>query len=233
MATRARSSTNSNSKDDRHAGGVDVFGDTSAPCAALARRDVGLNQALSHITAPHIRRRPGGFEGLFRIIVEQQVSVPAAQAILARCHAVMAPVCPEAAMQLGEDGLRACGLSRPKARYAIGLASAVKQSDVDLDALARADNDTADAALQRIKGVGPWTAAIYLLFCEGRVDIWPPRDVALLGAYRHACAQGPGRSREISQLALDARAARWAPHRGLAAHILWTYYAKIRGRTPI
>jgi DNA-3-methyladenine glycosylase II len=80
-----------------------------------------------------------------------------------------------------------------------------------------------------LKGIGPWTASIYLLFCEGRIDIWPPGDVALLGAYAGARRRGPAPAMKD----LDRKAAKWAPYRGLAAHILWTYYAHIRGRQPI
>ena len=83
------------------------------------------------------------------------------------------------------------------------------------------------AALIALKGVGPWTASIYLLFCEGRVDIWPPNDVALKHAYG-AAAGAP-----IEQKYLDGAAIDWAPWRGVAAHILWTFYAHLRNRTPI
>ena len=213
--------------------GLDVFGDVSAPCAVLAAKNKFLGRALDAIGAPHIRRRPGGFEGLFRIIVEQQVSVPSAQAIWARCRAGLDPVTPEGAAALGAAGLKAFGLSSPKARYVLCLAEALRDGLLDFEALARLDDEAASAALQRVKGVGPWSAGIYLLFCEGRIDIWPPGDVALLAAYRAArqAARAPGPAPTLS--GLDARAAAWTPHRGLAAHILWTYYAHLRGRAPI
>ena len=211
----------------------DVFGDTSAACAALARKDKALACALQAVERPHVRRRPGGFEGLFRIIVEQQVSVPSAQAIWARCRAGLDPVTPEGARALGAEGLKAFGLSSPKARYVLCLAEALSEGVLDFEAVARLDNEAASAALQRVTGVGPWSAGIYLLFCEGRIDIWPPGDVALLAAYKAArqAAKAPGPAPTMG--GLDARAAAWAPHRGLAAHILWTYYAHLRGRAPI
>ncbi len=211
----------------------DVFGDVSAGCDALAGKNRFLAAALEAIGAPHIRRRPGGFEGLFRIIVEQQVSVPSAQAIWGRCRAGLDPVTPQGAMAIGADGLKAFGLSSPKARYVICLAEALRDGALDFDAVARLDDAAAAAALQRVKGVGPWSAGIYLLFCEGRIDIWPPGDVALLAAYRAArqAMKTPGPAPAMA--GFDARAAAWAPHRGLAAHILWTYYAHLRGRAPI
>lgn len=208
---------------------LDVFGDTTAACAALAKKDAMLARALDAIERPHIRRRPGGFEALFRIIVEQQVSVASAQAIWGRCQEGMAAMTPREALRQGEDGLRFFGLSGPKIRYVLALAQSIENNDLDLSALPNLGDDEASKMLQSIKGVGPWTAAIYLLFCEGRPDIWPPGDVALLGAYGAARRRGP--RPDMKQF--DRRAQKWAPYRGVAAHILWTYYAHIRGRTPI
>jgi DNA-3-methyladenine glycosylase II len=205
---------------------IDVFDDVSGPCAELARRDKALKKALDAIGKPHIRRREGGFEGLFRIIVEQQVSVPSAQAIWGRCQSAFSPFAPATIATADQAALRNAGLSSPKARYVHGLASSLHAGAFSL-ATEALDDAEASAALQALKGVGPWTAAIYLLFCEGRVDIWPPNDVALLRAYEAASAK------TISQRELDSRSVKWAPSRGLAAHILWTYYAHIRGRTPI
>lgn len=175
-----------------------------------------------------IRRREAGFAGMFRIIVEQQVSVPSAQAIWRRCLEGLDTADAAAVGLAGADRLREFGLSRPKAVYVADLARKVAAGDIDMAAIAGLDDDAAMASLTAIRGVGPWTAAIYLLFCEGRADIWPPRDVGLRGAFREA-ASAP----ELSQEELDAYAQRWAPFRGVAAHILWTYYARIRGRAPI
>ncbi len=208
---------------------LDVFGDTAGACRALARRDAALARALDAIERPHIRRRPGGFEALFRIIVEQQVSVASAQAIWKRCREGLDELTPHAALHQGADGLRRLGLSGPKARYVTALADDIEAGRLDVAALSRLDDAAALRELQQVKGIGPWTAAIYLLFCEGRVDIWPPGDVALLGAYHAARLRGP----HLEMKQFDARAMKWAPFRGLAAHILWTYYAHIRGRAPI
>jgi len=208
---------------------LDVFGDISGACEALADKDKALAHALGAIEKPYIRRRPGGFEALFRIIVEQQVSVASAQAIWARCLENVDPMHPRSALDQGEEGLRACGLTGAKARYVFGLARMVEEGGLDLENLPALDDAAASQVLQTIKGIGPWTAAIYLLFCEGRVDIWPPGDVALLGAYKAARLRGP----KPTMQTLDGNAKKWAPYRGLAAHILWTYYAHIRGRTPI
>lgn len=207
---------------------LDVFADVSEPCRALTRRDKALKVALNAIGRPHIRRRPGGFEGLFRIIVEQQVSVPSAQAIWGRCTARFNPVRAAAVAAAGETGLKALGLSGPKAGYVARLAESAAAGVLDLAEL-DGDDAAANRFLQEIRGVGPWTAAIYLLFCEGRVDIWPPGDVAL----RHAFAAAAGLAGKESVRSLDEWAEGWAPYRGVAAHVLWTYYAYLRGRRPI
>jgi len=208
---------------------LDVFGDTTAACNALAKKDPILARAIEAIEQPHIRRRPGGFEALFRIIVEQQVSVASAQAIWGRCANGMSKMTPKSAIRQGEDGLRSFGLSGPKIRYVLALAHSIEDKELNLSIIPTLNDDDASILLQTIKGIGPWTAAIYLLFCEGRIDIWPPGDVALLGAYGAARKRGP--RPEMKQF--DAKAQKWAPYRGVAAHILWTYYAHIRGRTPI
>ncbi len=208
---------------------LDVFADVSRECRALAAADPVLANALKAIGEPVIRRRAGGFEGLFRIIVEQQVSVPSAQAIWARCLGAFEPISADAAHAAGVEGLRALGLSRPKAKYVHSLAHAVRSDAICFDAISGLPDDEAADGLIALKGVGPWSAAIYLLFCEGRVDIWPTNDVALLAAYAGAA----GLEQRPSMAELDAVSERWRPHRGLAAHILWTYYAHMRGRAPI
>nr|WP_241735790.1 hypothetical protein [Aquisalinus flavus] len=166
---------------------------------------------------------------MFRIIVEQQVSVPSAQAILARCDARLGKVSPDQVLGLSEDDLRACGLSGPKIRYVKAVATAIADGALDPDDLATLDDGEAAARLTAVKGIGPWTAAIYLLFCEGRADIWPKGDVALLAAY----AAATGFTEKPPMKEFDAMAENWHPWRGIAAHILWTYYAKLRGRAPI
>lgn len=208
--------------------GLSVFDDVAKPCRSLSRKCTVMRHCLKAIGAPVIRRRQGGFEGLFRIIVEQQVSVPSAQAIWGRTLDRVDVRDPCAVLLIGEEGLKACGISGPKARYISGLAADVAEARLPLGAIAGASDDEASSILQAVKGIGPWTAAIYLLFCEGRVDIWPSRDVALRAAYNKAA------NAELTQQMLDeGKSGDWGPYRGVAAHVLWTYYAHIRGRTPI
>lgn len=162
-----------------------------------------------------------------RIVAEQQVSVPSAQAVWARARAAVDVADPGAVARFGADGLRSVGFTRQKSGYVADLAALVADGGFDFGRLPALDDETARAALQAIRGVGPWTAAIYLLFCEGRPDVWPPKDVALKGAYNAAA------ERADDQAAIDAGAEAWRPFRGVAAHVLWTYYAVLKGREPI
>ncbi|MGV6800961.1 MAG: DNA-3-methyladenine glycosylase family protein [bacterium] len=198
-------------------------------CETLRQLSPPLATALDTIKKPHIRFREGGFAGLFRIIIEQQVSVPSAQAILARCHARLPSIDPECILSQSPAELRACGLSGPKIKYVMALADAIDANRLDLADLATMSDEEASRSLMAIKGVGPWTAAIYLLFCEARMDIWPHGDVALLAAY----AAASNFSQKPPMKEFDLAAQEFAPWRGIAAHILWTYYAKLRGRDPI
>jgi len=212
---------------------LDAYGDLSVACAALASRDKTLCYAYKAIGAPHVRRRSDGFPALFLIIVEQQVSVPSAQAIWRRCEAGIRPLTAATTLRLGEKKIRSFGLTAAKARYVVGLAQTVESGALALDKVATLSDEKALADLQTIKGVGPWTASIYLLFCKGRLDIWPPGDVALLGAYKAAREAMRLSGPKPNQIHLDQRAQGWSPYRGVAAHILWTFYAHIRGREPI
>ncbi|MEM0929504.1 MAG: DNA-3-methyladenine glycosylase 2 family protein [Pseudomonadota bacterium] len=204
--------------------------DVAKAAWSLARRDPVLRSILKLTGPPRWRARPGGYQGLARIIIEQQLSVASANAILARCKEATNDLCPNTTATADPDDLRALGLSRPKIRYLKALSEDVRSGAVDLDALRALDDREAHQELCKILGIGPWTASVYLLFCEGRCDLWPKGDVALLAA--HSGAGGPFTRAEISDF--DAMADQtYAPHRGVAAHLLWGYIAHQRGRAPL
>jgi DNA-3-methyladenine glycosylase II len=173
---------------------------------------------------PPLRRRPGGFAGLLRIVMGQQVSVAAAEAIWGRLHAAGGDSA-EGLARLDDAALRACGLSAQKARYARAIAAA----DIDFAALADAPQDEAIAALTAIKGVGRWTAEIYLMFCVGRADVFAPGDLALQEGARLLLKlpERPG-PRPLEALARD-----WSPWRAVAARMLWAHYAACKRREGI
>lgn len=187
--------------------------------------DPALQRANAQIAPFHWRLRPGGFEGLFRMIVEQQVSVAAAAAIWRRTvEGLDGRVGAQAVLTCGEDVLRSFGLSRQKARYALELALAEDEGRIDFEQLKGLEDPEAVARLTAIRGVGTWTAETYLMFCEGRPDIFPAGDIALQEALRWMDQQDQRPSEKMAGL----RARIWSPYRSVAAHMLWGWYGGVR-----
>lgn len=187
----------------------------------LAARVPAFAQALAETGPLPLRLKPPGFAGLFDIILSQQVSVASANAIRVRVAA--AGICDAASvMAAGQEGLRASGLSRPKARYALILA----QSDLDYEALHAMTDERAIRTLTGITGIGPWTAQIYVMFCMGRADMFPSGDLALQVAAQHLFDL-PARPKP-EMLAEMAEA--WSPWRSVAARALFAYYRVIKNK---
>lgn len=198
-------------------GGLDI----ARSRAALARLDPALAKADAAVAPFAWRVRPRGFVGLTTMVVEQQVSVAAAAAIWRRFEAGLGgAVTPAAVLAASEAALRGFGLSGQKARYM----RAIAQAGPLFDDLHTMSDDAAVAHLTAIKGVGRWTAEVYLLFCEGRSDFFPAADIALQEGLR--LAEG-GKTR-LSVKALYQRAEAWKPHRGVAALLLWAYYSGVK-----
>ena len=197
--------------------------DIAEGMAALAACDPILMRLHAFCGPPPLRRAEGGLEGLAWIIVSQQVSVASARAIWARTRAVFDPFTPERLRHAPDSDFRAGGLSMPKIRTLRALAAAVDDG-LDLDALAALTADEAHARLTAVKGIGPWTADIYLMFCLGHADAFAAGDLALQEAARLAFEL------EIrpSAKALTDLAERWRPWRGVAARLLFAYYAKTK-----
>lgn len=173
---------------------------------------------------PPLRLRPPGFEGLVFIILSQQVSVASATAIAARLRANIAPLTPAAIAAASDDLLRVCGLSAPKMRTLRALSAAIVSGNLILDALSRMGPAQAHDALVAVKGIGPWTADIFLLFCLGHPDAWPAGDLAMQEAARIALKL----EARPDTRALEAIGERWRPHRGVAARLLWAYYRAVK-----
>jgi len=191
---------------------------------ALAKIEPAFATGLERVGYPEPRIRDRGYQTLLRTIIGQQVSVAAASSIWAKLeNAVGCGLAPEAVAVAPDDLLRTAGLSRQKVSYAKSLAEHVAAGDLDFDTLP-SDDEEAIARLTAVKGIGRWSAEIYLLFAEGRGDIWPAGDLAvqievgrLLGL-----AERPG-EKETRRLA-EA----WRPHRGTAAIFAWHHY-----KTPV
>lgn len=188
--------------------------------AALTARDQALAGIVARHGAPPLWARPPGFETLVAIVLEQQVSLASGAAALERLRRAAGALTPEAVVGLGEDGARAAGLTRQKARYVVELGAAALDGRLDPDAITSAPDDEARAHLVGLLGIGGWTADIYLLMALGRPDVWPDGDLALAGAMRRAL-ELPAVPDAAAQRAI---AERWAPWRAVAARILWHAY---------
>jgi DNA-3-methyladenine glycosylase II len=200
--------------------------DLEAGFVAVVDLDPDLATILDRYGQPHVRSRPQGFASLLKIIVEQQVSLASAAAIWGRVEAGLQTVTPERVLAFDIDTLRGFGLSLPKARYAHALAQAVRDGDLDFDRLVDHDDELAIAELTRVKGIGRWTAEIYLLSALQRPDMWPAADIALMASAQDVKSL-PARpnAREMVTLAEG-----WRPWRTYAARLLWHHYRHTRGR---
>lgn len=188
---------------------------------SLAGEDTRIAQALDRVGYPEERIRPRGYRTLLRTIVGQQVSVAAAASVWNRLEAELgADMAPHELLARDFDALRACGLSRQKQGYVRSLCELVVGGELDFDNLPL-DDEEAIAELTRIKGIGRWSAEIYLLFAEGRPDIWPAGDLAVQEGVKRLLdlterpAEKP--TRELAE--------GWRPHRGAMAIFTWHFYA--------
>ena len=187
---------------------------------ALAEREPAFARALSLAGYPEPRIRERGYRTLLRTIVGQQVSVAAAASVWRKLEAELGEdMAPDVLLAAEFDALRACGLSRQKQGYARSLCELVAGGELDLENLPT-DDEEAIAELVRIKGIGRWSAEIYLLFAEGRPDIWPAGDLAVQAGIGRILAL-PERPSEKQARAL---AEPWSPHRGAAAILTWHCY---------
>jgi DNA-3-methyladenine glycosylase II len=189
---------------------------------AMLRRACPAMRAIHEVAGdPPLRRNIAGFPGLARIIIGQQVSVASATAIWARFAAVAQPMSAAVVGALTDDQFREGGLSRPKIKTLRAIAAAVS-TGLELDALVLMDEAAARDALTAISGIGPWTADIYLMFCLGRADVFASGDLALQEAARMALGLDGRPSADALAVIADQR---WRPWRGVAARMLWHYYA--------
>lgn len=194
--------------------------DLKSAIDALSSLDPAIGASLARIGYPEPRIRERGYETLLRTIVGQQVSVAAAASIWRKLEAeVGEALLPAALAAAPDEALRAAGLSRQKASYARSLAEEVLSGRLDLEALPD-DDEAAIKALTAIKGIGRWSAEIYLLFAEGRRDIWPAGDLAVQIALGRLKGLEDRPTEKVARELAEA----WRPHRGAAAIFLWHHY---------
>jgi DNA-3-methyladenine glycosylase II len=204
--------------------------DVAEGVAALCRQ-CNYARAMADLSGPlPLRLREPGFEGLARIVVSQQVSVASAAAIWTRFAATFtttgAGLQADTILAASDDALRGAGLSRPKVRTMRAIATAISTGELALDGLDQASNDSVHQALTGISGIGPWTADVFLMFCLGRADGFPPGDLAL----QEAAKLVMDLDTRPTAAELLGIAERWRPWRSVAARLLWAYYKVIKER---
>jgi DNA-3-methyladenine glycosylase II len=185
----------------------------------LARVDPDFARAIKEVGHPELRVVPSGFGGLMRSIVGQQVSVHAARSIWLRLEAAVPSMEPAEFLAMSDEQLRAVGLSGAKMKYGRSLATDIAEGRIDFDALHELDDTAAITMLTQAKGIGPWTAEIYLMFAHGRPDIMPGLDLGLVVAAQHLKKL---RKRPDAKRLLKIAEA-WRPWRSAAALLLWHY----------
>jgi DNA-3-methyladenine glycosylase II len=186
----------------------------------LAARDEMLAGIHAKYGDPPLWRRATGFTTLVHIILEQQVSLKSAKAMLVRLEGAIEPFTPERFVELGDGYLRSLGVTRQKSAYLLDLSAAVVNGELNFIKLARMSDDEARIVLTRIKGIGLWSADVYLLMAMRRADIWPAGDLALAVAMKEL----KGLAARPAPLELEQLAEQWRPHRAVAARMLWQYY---------
>jgi DNA-3-methyladenine glycosylase II len=192
----------------------------------LALADPALAASVERFGPPPLWARDPSYATLVHLVLEQQVSLASAQAAFDRLEVALAgTVEPNAFLGLSDADLRAIGFSRQKAGYAKDLAGALADG-FDLEGLAGLSDDEVRTNLMRLRGIGRWTADIYLIMCLRRPDVWPHGDQALATAARELL-ELPARP-TFDELQIRARS--WRPHRATAARILWHHYLSVRGR---
>lgn len=194
---------------------------------ALLRRNPVLRPLARRAGAFDIRLTPGGFAGLVRVICGQQLSLASARAIWSRFEALPGALDPETYLMLDEAAVRATGFSAGKYRTTRVIAEAIVAGELDFARVETLPASEALAYLTAHKGIGPWTAEIYLMFCAGHPDIFPAGDLALQKAVGHALGMDSApTARELIEIAKP-----WAPNRHAAALLFWKYYAAVMRNT--
>ncbi|HEY1632788.1 MAG TPA: hypothetical protein VGF56_15835 [Rhizomicrobium sp.] len=192
---------------------------------ALVAADKRLKSVIARIQKPKfVPRRRHGFEALVSIVMSQQLSVAAADTIFARVKEKVEPFTPDNLLATDAVTLRSCGLSAPKQRNMKSIATAILDGTLDLKRIRRMADGAAREHLVAIKGIGPWTADVYLMSSLGRADIWPVGDVAL----QASIARVLGLRKRPNQKAMERLSKIWQPWRTVAARLFWMHEDDIR-----
>jgi DNA-3-methyladenine glycosylase II len=208
---------------------IETETDLETGLTQLLQLDARLQPVFAVAGQPPLRKRAGGFHGLARIVVSQQLSVASAAAIWNRVESAFNPFHHDLVLAARTPKFQRAGLSRPKIKTFRSIARAVRDGALDLVALHDMPADEAHAMLTKVNGIGPWTADIYLLFCIGHADAWPAGDLALQEAVKLAFKlRKRPEAKKMQKLAEP-----WRPFRGVAAYLFWSYYRAVKKRDAV
>ena len=185
----------------------------------LSKRDKDLARIVTKIGLPNLRSRTQGYNSILNIICGQQISTSAAKAIGKRLAAIESPMTYKTILKVGPERLRLAGLSSPKVKYALGIAEAIESGEFSFREVARMSDEEAIEEMMKLKGIGRWSAEIYLLFVLRRPDLWPVDDLGIIKGYTHlkGLKKYPNREKMIKI------GEPWRPWRSVAARLLWHY----------
>jgi len=204
---------------------LDTEDQLRSAAAALAAREPRFASVIATHGVPPLRRTSGGLKTLLRIVTDQMISLRAGEAIWRRVEPALHPFSAETIARTQPSALMALGLSGAKARTFIAVAASVAEGRFEFGELKDFSDGEARAALLSLKGIGPWTADLYLLTALGRADAWPAGDLALQVAAQDLLALA---ERPDARM-LDRLGGAWQPWRAVAARLLWSHYRGLRG----
>lgn len=192
----------------------------------LSKRDKDLARIVTEYGLPNIRSRTRGYDAILNIICGQQISTSAAKAIGKRLALIESPMTHATALKLGPDRLRSAGLSTPKVNYALGIAQAIDNGEFNFRKVSLMDDEAAIKEMTKLKGIGRWSAEVYLLFSLRRPDLWPVDDLGIIKAYTRL----KGLDKKLNHAQMIKIGEPWRPWRSVAARLLWHYINSIEGR---
>ncbi len=203
---------------------IETEADLEAHLKALVKGHPAFRAMYDIAGIVPLRRAEPGFRGLCWIITGQQISAAAGRAIFARAEAALDALTPECVLATDDAIMKSAGLSAPKIRTLRAVSEAIASGTLDIDALSSADVQDAIAQLCTVKGIGKWTAEVYLLFALGHPDVFPAGDLALKEGIRH----GFKLPERPSEKDLAAHSEAWQPLRSAAARLTWAYYGAVK-----
>lgn len=191
-----------------------------AQLTQLVKCDADMARAFAQVGVPPIRSRPRGFETLLKIICSQQISTSAARSIIGRLEARISPLSVDSFLAISDGDLREIGLSRQKITYGKALAEALDSNALNFRSLHKMDDEAVIHELTKIKGIGRWSAEVYLLFALRRPDVWPVDDLAVVVAIQRI----KGLKQRLNRKEMIELGENWRPLRSVAARLCWHYY---------